>query len=47
LTIADVQAWPSRIEAVTAENVIAAAHKWLDGRRAVTGYLMRSESEAA
>jgi len=47
LTIADVQAWPSRIEAVTAENVIAAAHKWLDGRRAVTGYLMRSQSEAA
>jgi len=47
LTIADVQAWPSRIEAVTAHDVIDAARKWLDNRRAVTGYLMRSESEAA
>jgi zinc protease len=47
LTIADVQAWPSRIEAVTAHDVIEAARKWLDSRRAVTGYLMRSESEAA
>jgi zinc protease len=47
LTIADVQAWPSRIEAVTAEDVVAAARKWLDRRGAVTGYLLRDESEAA
>ena len=47
LTVADVRAWPSRIEAVTAEAVVAAARQWLDGRRAVTGYLTHPESEAA
>jgi len=47
LTIADIKAWPSRIEAVTAEGVVDAARKWLDGRRAVTGYLTHPESEAA
>ena len=47
LSIADVQAWPSRIEAVTAEDVIATARKWLDRRRAVTGFLTHPESEAA
>jgi zinc protease len=47
LTIADVQAWPQRIEAVTGEDVLAAARKWLDRRRAVTGYLNHPEPEAA
>jgi zinc protease len=46
-TIADVQAWPSRIDAVTGEAVREAARKWLDRRRAVTGYLMPVEDEAA
>jgi zinc protease len=46
-TIADVQGWPARIEAVTAEAVIAAAKTWLDRRRAVTGFLIHSEQDAA
>ncbi len=46
-TIADVQAWPARIEAVTAEDVVAAARKWLDRRGAVTGFLTHPEHEAA
>jgi zinc protease len=46
-TIADVQAWPSRIEAVTAEQVVEAAKTWLDRRRAVTGFLTHPEHKAA
>ena len=46
-TIADVQGWPARIEAVTAEAVIAAAKTWLDRRRAVTGFLTHPEQVAA
>jgi len=46
-TIADVQAWPARIEAVTAEQVIEAAKTWLDRRRAVTGFLTHPEHKAA
>ena len=46
-TIADVQAWPARIEAVTAEQVIEAAKHWLDRRRAVTGFLTHPEHKAA
>ena len=45
--VADVQAWPERIEAVTAEAVRAAALKWLVRRRAVTGFLLPAEAEAA
>ena len=39
LTVADVEAWPARMEAVTADAVAAAARQWLDKRRAVTGFL--------
>ena len=46
-TIADVQGWPARIEAVTAEQVVAAAQQWLDRRRAVTGFLNPPEDQAA
>ena len=46
-TIADVRAWPARIEAVTAEAVRTAARTWLDRRRAVTGYLDRPDQQAA
>jgi zinc protease len=46
-TIADVQSWPARIEAVTAEAVIAAAKAWLDRRRAVTGFLTHPDQQAA
>lgn len=40
LAIDDVAAWPDRIEAVTEADIVAAAGKWLDRRRAVTGYLL-------
>lgn len=43
LSVEDVAAWPDRIDAVTAEQVQAAARKWLDGRRAVTGFLVPKE----
>jgi zinc protease len=46
-TLADVRDWPARIEAVTGEAVIAAARQWLDGRRAVTGFLTHPEHKAA
>lgn len=39
-TVEDVQQWPERIEAVTADAVRAAARTYLDRRRAVTGYLL-------
>jgi zinc protease len=38
-SLEDVSEWPSRIEAVTPDAVIAAARTVLDARRAVTGYL--------
>jgi len=46
-TIRDVQEWPARIEAVSAENVLAAARKWLERRRAVTGFLLPADEQAA
>jgi len=36
----DVRAWPERIDAVTPEDVRAAAVKWLQRRRSVTGFLV-------
>jgi zinc protease len=41
LSIDDVRNWPDRIRAVTAEQVRAAAQKWLDKNRSVTGYLIK------
>lgn len=40
LTVEDVEAWPLLVEAVTAEQVLAAARYVLDLRRSVTGYLL-------
>jgi zinc protease len=40
----DVTVWPDRIEAVTADQVRAAAAKWLGKKRAVTGYLLKDEA---
>jgi zinc protease len=40
LSVADVESWPSRMEAVTPDTVAAAARQWLDKRRAVTGFLL-------
>jgi zinc protease len=47
LGMEQIRHWPSRIEAVSADEVLAAAKKHLDRRRAVTGYLLGAESEAA
>ncbi len=41
LDIDDIRSWPDRIRAVTAEQVRAAAQKWLDKKRSVTGYLIK------
>ena len=39
-TIDEVSGWVDRIEAVTLDEVVAVARKWLDKRRAVTGCLL-------
>jgi zinc protease len=41
LSIDDIRSWPDRIRAVTAEQVRAAAQKWLEKNRSVTGYLIK------
>ena len=46
LTVEDVQAWPDVLQAVTGEDIMAAAKKVLDRRKSVTGYLMGPEDEA-
>jgi zinc protease len=43
--VADVQAWPAILQAVSPEDVVAAAREVLDRRHAVTGWAMRSETE--
>ncbi len=43
LTIDDVVSWPDRMEKVTDDDIAAAARKWLDKRRAVTGFLLPAE----
>ena len=46
-TVRDVEEWPEKIEAVSAEAVIEAARRFLDHKPAVTGYFLPLESEAA
>jgi len=46
-SVADVEHWPDRIRAVTAEQVQEAARHWLDKRRSVTGYLIKDTSPQA
>ncbi len=43
LTVEDVQAWPDVVQAVTAEDVIAAAQAVLRPEGSVTGYLTKAE----
>ncbi|MEP2028730.1 MAG: pitrilysin family protein [Paracoccaceae bacterium] len=43
LTIADVQAWPDILQAVTEEDIMAAARKVFNRNASVTGWLMRPE----
>ena len=38
VTVEDVQAWPEILQAVTPEDVMAAAERLFDKRRSVTGY---------
>jgi zinc protease len=45
LSIEDIRTWPERIRAVTAEQVRAAAQKWLDKKRSVTGYLIKDTTQ--
>ncbi|MBK0400926.1 insulinase family protein [Limibaculum sp. M0105] len=46
LTVEDVEGWPDLIDAVTAEDVRAAAENWLLPAHSVTGYLMGTDGEA-
>jgi len=47
LTVRDVEDWPAILEAVTEDDVLAAARALFDRRHAVTGWLMREgEAEA-
>ncbi len=41
-TVEKVHSWPDRIHAVTIEAVLDAAKAWLDKRRSVTGYLIKT-----
>jgi zinc protease len=46
LTVEDIQSWPDVLQAVTPEDVMAAAAEVLDRRRAVTGHLVKAEENA-
>jgi zinc protease len=43
LTVEDVQSWPEVLQAVTADEIMAAARKVLVRNASVTGWLMRNE----
>lgn len=45
LTVEDVQAWPDILQAVTAEDILAAARDVFDRKKAVTGYLMGEDKQ--
>lgn len=45
LTVADVEAWPDILQAVTEDQVIAAAREVLDRRHAVTGWAMKDSDD--
>ncbi|BAT58292.1 protease 3 precursor [Variibacter gotjawalensis] len=44
LKVEDVWQWPERVRAVTADQVAAAAKKWLNKKQSTTGYLLRDET---
>ncbi len=46
LSLADIAAWPERIETVRAADVVKAT-RWLDARRSVTGFLLPEAAAAA
>ncbi len=45
LTMTDIDTWDEALSAVTAEDVMAVAHKVLDRKNAVTGWLTRPATE--
>ena len=45
LTVEDVQAWPDLLQAVTEEDIMAAARAVLRPQASVTGWLMRDDGE--
>ncbi|MBB4263649.1 pitrilysin family protein [Bradyrhizobium sp. CIR3A] len=45
LTIDEILGWPASIREVTAAQVSAAARKWLDKKRSVTGYLVKEPAQ--
>ena len=47
LTVEDIEAWPAILQDVTEDEVIAAAHRLLDKRAAVTGYLTAPKGASA
>ncbi|MBO9395632.1 insulinase family protein [Shimia sp. R9_2] len=47
LTIADIQEWPEILNAITSEEIMAAAEEIFDDRRSVTGWLMTQEQEVS
>ena len=47
LTVEDVRAWPDILQAVTEDDIIAAAQRVFDIDKSVTGWLMRPQNEAA
>ncbi|MBO9399739.1 pitrilysin family protein [Shimia sp. R9_3] len=47
LTIADIQEWPEILNAITSEEIMAAAEEIFDGRKSVTGWLMTQEQEVS
>lgn len=47
LTVADVQAWPQILQAVTPDDVMAAARDVLNRKNAVTGWLERQDAPKA
>jgi zinc protease len=47
LTVADVDAWSEILQAITPDEIMAAAEQVFDRRQSVTGWLMRDETEAS
>ena len=45
LTVEDVEAWPSVLDSVTEDDIMAAARALFDPRRSVTGYLRAPETD--
>jgi len=45
LTVEDVQAWPEVLQAVTAEDIMAAAERVFDRNQSVTAWVVRQEGE--